>query len=52
MQKFNPVELALSLLDPSSFGKDMDSFIQTKTRLHRALKGTIESTILSSPANN
>ncbi|KAG9054799.1 hypothetical protein FS842_004091 [Serendipita sp. 407] len=40
---FNPVELALSLLDESSVGKDMESFIRTKRVLARAMKGTIET---------
>ena len=40
--QFNPVELALSLLDDRSQGKDMDSFRRTKKMLERALKGTIE----------
>ena len=40
--QFNPVELALSLLDDESQGKDMDSFARTKNMLERALKGTTE----------
>ena len=40
--QFNPVELALSLLDDDSQGKDMGSFSRTKNMLERALKGTIE----------
>jgi exocyst complex component 4 len=40
--QFNAVELALSLLDDDSTGKDMNSFNATKDMLERALKGTIE----------
>lgn len=41
--QFNPVDLALSLLDDQpSGGKDLASFSQTKRMLERALKGTIE----------
>ncbi|CAG7847601.1 Probable exocyst complex component sec8 [Serendipita indica DSM 11827] len=41
--EFNPVELALALLDEGSSGKDMESFIRTKRMLARALKGSIET---------
>ena len=41
--QFNPVDLALQLLDSDSAGKDIDSFKQTKTRLARALKGSVDS---------
>ncbi|KAG9089978.1 hypothetical protein FRC06_001261 [Ceratobasidium sp. 370] len=39
---FNPVSLALRLLDDSSVGCDLDSFRRTKAMLERALKGTVE----------
>ncbi|KAG9118766.1 hypothetical protein FRC07_006557 [Ceratobasidium sp. 392] len=39
---FNPVSLALSLLDDSSVGRDLDSFRRTKGMLERALKGTVD----------
>ncbi|KAF8595459.1 hypothetical protein BDV93DRAFT_528628, partial [Ceratobasidium sp. AG-I] len=39
---FNPVSLALSLLDDSSVGRDLDSFRRTKAMLERALKGTVD----------
>ncbi|KAH9948198.1 Sec8 exocyst complex component-specific domain-containing protein [Amylocystis lapponica] len=39
---FNPVDLALQLLDDSSLGKDIDSFRQTKNALSRALKGSVD----------
>ncbi|KAH9944194.1 Sec8 exocyst complex component-specific domain-containing protein [Epithele typhae] len=39
---FNPVDLALQLLDESSLGKDMDSFRRTKAILSRAMKGSID----------
>ncbi|KAL4241814.1 Exocyst complex component Sec8 [Abortiporus biennis] len=39
---FNPVDLALQLLDDSSLGKDMDSFRRTKDMLSRALKGSVD----------
>lgn len=41
--KFNPVDLALQLLDDSSQGKDMTSFRQTKNMLSKALKGSVDS---------
>ncbi|PVF94506.1 hypothetical protein CPB86DRAFT_833230 [Serendipita vermifera] len=41
--EFNPVELALALLDESSVGKDMNSFVRTKRMLEGALKGSIEA---------
>ncbi|CCL98507.1 uncharacterized protein FIBRA_00506 [Fibroporia radiculosa] len=40
--QFNPVELALQLLDDSSLGKDMDSFRRTKDMLSKALKGSVD----------
>ncbi|TCD59885.1 hypothetical protein EIP91_011260 [Steccherinum ochraceum] len=43
---FNPVDLALRLLDGSSdpsFGKDMDSFRRTKEMLSNALKGSADN---------
>ncbi|KAI0785469.1 Sec8 exocyst complex component-specific domain-containing protein [Irpex lacteus] len=39
---FNPVDLALQLLDNSSVGKDMRSFRQTKDMLSKALKGSVD----------
>ncbi|OBZ79924.1 putative exocyst complex component sec8 [Grifola frondosa] len=39
---FNPVDLALQLLDESSLGKDLDSFRRTKYMLSRALKGSVD----------
>ncbi|KAG8680453.1 hypothetical protein FRC09_018220, partial [Ceratobasidium sp. 395] len=39
---FNPVSLALSLLDDSSVGRDLGSFRRTKGMLERALKGTVD----------
>ncbi|KAI0375224.1 hypothetical protein BV20DRAFT_1009421 [Pilatotrama ljubarskyi] len=39
---FNPVDLALQLLDDSSLGKDMDSFRRTKDMLSRAMKGSVD----------
>ena len=47
LSKFNPVDLALQLLDDSgelTRGKDMTSFRQTKDMLSRALKGSVDST--------
>lgn len=41
--KFNPVDLALQLLDDSSQSKDMSSFRQTKNMLSKALKGSVDS---------
>ncbi|CDO72995.1 hypothetical protein BN946_scf185007.g49 [Trametes cinnabarina] len=41
-QDFNPVDLALQLLDDSSLGKDMDSFRRTKDMLSQALKGSVD----------
>ena len=43
--QFNPVELALQLLDDasSSSGQGMQAFQQTKKRLSRALKGSVDS---------
>ncbi|KAI0778405.1 Sec8 exocyst complex component-specific domain-containing protein [Trametes elegans] len=38
---FNPVDLALQLLDESSLGKDMDSFRRTKDMLSQAMKGSV-----------
>ena len=42
--KFNPVDLALQLLDSNASGKDPESFSQTKLMLSRALKGSVDST--------
>ncbi|TBU63725.1 Sec8 exocyst complex component-specific domain-containing protein [Dichomitus squalens] len=39
---FNPVDLALQLLDETSLGKDMDSFRRTKDMLSRAMKGSVD----------
>ncbi|KDQ63373.1 hypothetical protein JAAARDRAFT_169127 [Jaapia argillacea MUCL 33604] len=39
---FNPVDLALQLLDDSSLGKDMNSFMRTKNMLSKALKGSVD----------
>lgn len=39
---FNAVELALALLDDSSVGKDLDSFLRTKRILERSLKSTVD----------
>ncbi|CAL1695106.1 unnamed protein product [Somion occarium] len=39
---FNPVDLALQLLDESSLGKDIDSFRRTKDMLSKALKGSVD----------
>ncbi|KAI0048336.1 hypothetical protein FA95DRAFT_1558105 [Auriscalpium vulgare] len=39
---FNPVDLALQILDDTSSGKDMDSFRRTKLMLSRALKGSVD----------
>lgn len=40
--KFNPVDLALQLLDDGTSGKSEESFRRTKTLLGRALKGSVE----------
>lgn len=42
--QFNPVDLALQILEESSSGKDLESFRQTKHMLSRALKGSVDST--------
>lgn len=42
--QFNPVDLALQLLESSSSGKDVESFRQTKATLSKALKGSVDST--------
>ncbi|ELU43372.1 exocyst complex component sec8 [Rhizoctonia solani AG-1 IA] len=47
--KFNPVSLALALLDDSSVGRDLDSFRRTKGMLERALKGTVDTFAASLP---
>ncbi|KAJ4002503.1 exocyst complex component sec8 [Lentinula boryana] len=39
---FNPVDLAVDLLDQRSTGKNMDSFQDTKYKLFSALKGTVD----------
>ncbi|KAK0208187.1 exocyst complex component sec8 [Desarmillaria ectypa] len=39
---FNPVDLALQLLDDSSLGKDIDSFHSTKNVLSKALQGSVD----------
>ena len=41
--QFNPVDLALQILDDSSAGKDMGSFRRTKDMLSHALKGSVDS---------
>ncbi|KAI0307673.1 Sec8 exocyst complex component-specific domain-containing protein [Multifurca ochricompacta] len=40
--EFNPVDLALQILDDSSAGKDMGSFRRTKLMLSQALKGSVD----------
>ncbi|KAI0068285.1 hypothetical protein BV25DRAFT_1793562 [Artomyces pyxidatus] len=40
--EFNPVDLALQILDESSSGKDMNSFRRTKLMLSQALKGSVD----------
>ncbi|KAG8889462.1 hypothetical protein FRB98_004147 [Tulasnella sp. 332] len=40
--EFNPVTLALSLLDNSSAGRDLDSFQRAKYMLEQSLRGTID----------
>ncbi|THH09197.1 hypothetical protein EW145_g2188 [Phellinidium pouzarii] len=39
---FNPVDLALQLLESSTSGKDVDSFRRTKLMLSKALKGSVD----------
>ncbi|KAG2154660.1 Sec8 exocyst complex component-specific domain-containing protein [Suillus clintonianus] len=39
---FNNVDLALSLLDDTSIGKDIESFRRTKVMLAQALKGSVD----------
>ncbi|KAF8578412.1 Sec8 exocyst complex component-specific domain-containing protein [Ramaria rubella] len=39
---FNPVDLALSLLDDSSVGRDLGSFQKTKRLLEQSLMGTVD----------
>ncbi|KAL5535762.1 SEC8 [Sanghuangporus sanghuang] len=39
---FNPVDLALQLLESSTSGKDIKSFRQTKHMLSKALKGSVD----------
>ncbi|KZT02404.1 uncharacterized protein LAESUDRAFT_730147 [Laetiporus sulphureus 93-53] len=39
---FNPVDLALQLLDDSSEGKNIESFRNTKDALSQALKGSVD----------
>ena len=41
--QFNPVDLALHILDDSSAGKDMESFRRTKLMLSQALQGSVDS---------
>jgi len=41
--QFNPVDLALQILEDSSAGKDMGSFRRTKLMLSQALKGSVDS---------
>ena len=45
--QFNNVDLALQLLDQSSLGKDIDSFRKTKNKLSKALKGSVDSMVVS-----
>ncbi|KIJ46391.1 hypothetical protein M422DRAFT_66747 [Sphaerobolus stellatus SS14] len=40
--EFNPVDLALSLLDDSTDGQDIDSFKQTMRLLEKTLRGTVD----------
>ncbi|KAI0249495.1 Sec8 exocyst complex component-specific domain-containing protein [Lactifluus subvellereus] len=40
--EFNPVDLALQILDDSSTGKDMSTFLRTKLMLSQALKGSVD----------
>ncbi|KAH9996469.1 Sec8 exocyst complex component-specific domain-containing protein [Russula vinacea] len=40
--EFNPVDLALHILDDSSAGKDMESFRRTKRMLSEALQGSVD----------
>ncbi|KAE9408284.1 hypothetical protein BT96DRAFT_962930 [Gymnopus androsaceus JB14] len=40
--EFNPVDLAVDLLDQKSAGKDLDDFQETKYKLFSALKGTVD----------
>ncbi|KAE9382895.1 hypothetical protein BT96DRAFT_1027472 [Gymnopus androsaceus JB14] len=42
--EFNPVDLAVDLLDQKSAGKDLDDFQETKYKLFSALKGTVDKT--------
>lgn len=49
--QFNNVDLALSLLDDSSAGKDIESFRQTKVLLSNALKGSVDSKLKSTRHN-
>ena len=48
VRKFNPVDLALQLLDDSK-GKNMASFRDTKDMLSRALKGSVDSMSVVTP---
>lgn len=41
--QFNPVDLALQILDDSSAGKDIESFRRTKRMLSAALQGSVDS---------
>lgn len=41
--QFNPVDLALQILDDSSAGKDVESFRRTKRMLSQALQGSVDS---------
>jgi exocyst complex component 4 len=41
--QFNPVDLALHILDDSSAGKDIESFRRTKRMLSAALQGSVDS---------
>jgi len=43
LPQFNPVELALQLLDDSSVGRDYNSFARTRQLLERSLKSTVDS---------
>jgi exocyst complex component 4 len=47
-RQFNPVDLAIQLLDESSMGKDIDSFRRTKIMLSKALKGSVDSKYVES----
>lgn len=43
VSQFNPVPLALALLDDSSAGRDLESFRYTKRQLETTLKSSVDS---------